>query len=314
MEKISVVIPVYNEEANIHPLIEALFEALDGFDFQIIFVDDGSEDHTVERIKELRKDTITLIEFTKNFGQSLALAAGMKYATGKYIATMDGDLQNDPADIPRMLKILIDGEWDMVTGYRKDRKDPFFARVVPSRIANFFIRIFTGLPFKDYGCTLKVFKAELAKQIELYGELHRYIPVLAALEGARIRQTPVNHLPRRSGTSKYGFSRTFRVISDLLFILFLKKHLLRPMHLFGTTGIITLAAGIIINLYLLGIKVLGHDIWGKPLLFLAILLVIAGIQLITIGIFAEFLMRIYFRTSEKEPYKIKRISTGRQSN
>jgi glycosyltransferase involved in cell wall biosynthesis len=312
MEKISIIIPVYNEEENIVPLTEELHKVLQGYDFEIIFVDDGSVDRTAEKIQSLKKKNITLIEFTKNFGQSLAMAAGIDYAKGEFIVTMDGDLQNDPADIPEMLKKLKEEGWDMVAGYRQKRKDPFFSRILPSQIANFIIRMLTGVHFRDYGCTLKVFRADLAKKIELYGELHRFIPVLAAFEGARITQMPVNHHPRHSGRSKYGIGRTFRVMSDLLLILFLKKYFLRPMHLFGTTGVIVLLAGVLINLYLLGMKILGNDIWGKPLLFLAILLVIGGIQLITIGIFAEFLMRIYFRSSDKLPYRIKKITTGKQ--
>lgn len=312
MEKISIIIPAYNEEENIVPLTEELHKVLQGYDFEIIFVDDGSVDRTAEKIQSLKKKNITLIEFTKNFGQSLAMAAGIDYAKGEFIVTMDGDLQNDPADIPEMLKKLKDEGWDMVAGYRKKRKDPFFSRILPSQIANLIIRMLTGVHFRDYGCTLKVFRADLAKKIELYGELHRFIPVLAAFEGARITQMPVNHHPRHSGRSKYGIGRTFRVMSDLLLILFLKKYFLRPMHLFGTTGVIVLLAGVLINLYLLGMKILGNDIWGKPLLFLAILLVIGGIQLITIGIFAEFLMRIYFRSSDKLPYRIKKITTGKQ--
>ena len=312
MEKISIIIPVYNEEENIVPLTEELHKVLQGYDFEIIFVDDGSVDRTAEKIQSLKKKNITLIEFTKNFGQSLAMAAGIDYAKGEFIVTMDGDLQNDPADIPEMLKKLKEEGWDMVAGYRQKRKDPFFSRILPSRIANFIIRMLTGVHFRDYGCTLKVYRADLAKKIELYGELHRFIPVLAAFEGARITQMPVNHHPRHSGRSKYGIGRTFRVMSDLLLILFLKKYFLRPMHLFGTTGVIVLLAGVLINLYLLGMKILGNDIWGKPLLFLAILLVIGGIQLITIGIFAEFLMRIYFRSSDKLPYRIKKITTGKQ--
>lgn len=312
MDKVSIIIPVYNEEENIFPLTEALNAALQGYDFEIIFIDDGSIDSTAEKIQSLKKKNITLIEFTKNFGQSLAMAAGIDYAKGEYIVTIDGDLQNDPADIPVMLKKLKDEGWDMVAGYRQKRKDPFFSRILPSKLANFVIRILTNLNFKDYGCTLKVFRANLAKQIELYGELHRFIPVLAALEGARITQMPVNHLPRFSGRSKYGIGRTFRVLSDLMLILFLKKYFLRPMHLFGTAGVIVLLAGVLINLYLFGMKIMGYNIWGKPLLFLAILLVIGGIQLITIGIFAEFLMRIYFRSSDKLPYKIKKITKGNQ--
>lgn len=312
MDKVSLIIPVYNEEENIVPLAEELQKVLQSYDLEIIFIDDGSVDRTAEKVQSLKKKNVTLIEFTKNFGQSLAMAAGIAYAKGEFIVTIDGDLQNDPADIPKMLKKLKDEGWDMVAGYRQKRKDPFFSRILPSKIANFIIRMLTGVHFIDYGCTLKVFRADLAKQIELYGELHRFIPVLSAFEGARITQMPVNHHPRHSGRSKYGMGRTFRVVSDMLLILFLKKYFLRPMHFFGTTGVIFFLAGVFINLYLLGLKMLGNDIWGNPLLFLAILLVIGGIQLITIGIFAELLMRIYFRSPDKLPYRIKKITAGNQ--
>jgi len=222
---------------------------------------------------------------------------------------MDGDLQNDPADVPMMLKMMEEEEWDMVAGVRANRKDGMFLRKVPSKIANYMIRKSTGTQMKDLGCTLKIFTSETIKNIHIYGELHRFIPVLITLEGAtRITQVDVNHRPRTFGTSKYNLSRTTRVVSDLILMLFFKKYLQRPMHLFGGIGILTLGLGVLINLYLFVLKILGHDIWGKPLLLLGILLVMGGIQFITIGIIAELQMRTYFESQHKKPYRIKRVS------
>jgi len=310
MKKLSLVVCVYNEEANIKPLVQMMFESLSAVDYEILFVDDGSTDKTVQEILSFNSRKIKLIELKKNYGQSSAISAGIENAEGEYIATLDGDLQNDPADIPLMLAEAERGGWDMVAGIRKNRKDNLFLRKIPSHIANFIIRSSTGVKLKDYGCTLKVFRNDIAKGLGLYGELHRFIPVLASLEGATITQMEVRHHSRRFGKSKYGIGRTFRVLSDLLLVLFLKKYMQKPMHLFGTTGVILFIIGFIINLYLLALKILGHDIWGKPLLFLAILLIIAGIQLINIGIVTELIMRTYYESQEKRPYRIKRIATG----
>jgi glycosyltransferase involved in cell wall biosynthesis len=310
MGKISLVVSVFNEEENILPLVGQIHESLGGHDYEIIFVDDGSTDGTATTIKALKDPRITLIEFRMNYGQSSAIAAGIEEASGDYIVTLDGDLQNDPADIPMMIHIAGEKDWDLVAGIRKTRKDGFFIRVIPSRIANAIIRRTTRVSIKDYGCTLKVFKKDLAKSLGLYGELHRFIAVLASFEGASITQVGVNHRPRQHGRSKYGLGRTFRVISDLMLMLFLKKYLQKPMHLFGTTGLLILSAGVIINIYMLILKFQGRDIWGKPLLLLGILLIIAGIQLITIGIVAELQMRTYFESQHKKPYRIKTITTG----
>ena len=220
---------------------------------------------------------------------------------------MDGDLQNDPNDIPDMIKKIDSEDWDLIAGIRTNRKDGFIFRRFPSILANFLIRTSTGVRFKDYGCTLKAFKSDIAKDLDLYGELHRFIPVLVHLQGARITQMNVNHRARVHGKSKYGISRTLRVMSDLLLMLFFKKYLQKPMHLFGTIGIIIFFIGIIINFYLVFLKILGQDIWGKPLLMLGIMLTLGGVQLITIGILAELLMRTYYESQKKKPYKIKNI-------
>jgi len=309
--KLSVVVCVYNEELNVKPLVQQISDALKGYDYEIVYVDDGSTDDTVKNLKAIPHPTLKVVEFRKNYGQSLALMAGIDYATGDYIITMDGDLQNDPSDIPMMLKTLEEGDWDLVVGLRKNRQDGMVLRKIPSNIANWIIRTSSGVKMKDYGCALKVFRAEIAKDMGLYGELHRFIPVLASLEGARITQVDVKHHARQFGTSKYGLGRTLKVVSDLLLMLFFKKYMQKPMHLFGNWGVLILGIGAIINLYLLFLKIgLGQDIWGKPLLILGLMLVVAGIQLITMGIVIEIQMRTYFESQQKRPYKVRRVTTG----
>lgn len=308
MRKLSLVICVYNEEQNIAPLCKRIIESLEGFDYEAIFVDDGSSDQTIGEIKKIKDSHFVLVELKKNYGQSTALQAGIDYAQGEYIATLDGDLQNDPVDIPMMLDLAEREDWDLVAGIRAHRQDGMFLRKIPSKIANYIIRNTTGVKMKDYGCTLKVFKKETAKSIHIYGELHRFIPILASLEGATITQVDVHHHPRQYGKSKYGIGRTSRVISDLLLMLFFKKYFQRPMHIFGGIGILTFAIGVIINLYMLLLKILGHDIWGKPMLILGIALLFIGVQFITIGLIAEVIMRTYFESQHKTPYRIRRVS------
>ncbi|TAK35548.1 MAG: glycosyltransferase [Saprospiraceae bacterium] len=305
--KISVVIAVYNEEENVRPMVQQVDAALAGYSYEIIYVDDGSTDSTLAALRALKNDHLKIIELRKNYGQSMALMAGIDHAQGEYIATLDGDLQNDPADIPAMLQMAGDGDWDMVAGVRANRKDGFLLRKIPSLIANWIIRSSSGVKMKDYGCALKVLRSEIAKDLGLYGELHRFIPVLAQLEGAKITQVDVRHHARQFGKSKYGLGRTVKVMSDLLLMLFLKRYLSRPMHLFGNLGVVLFAIGAAINLYLGILKLMGHDIWGKPLLLLGILLVIAGIQFITIGIVVEIQMRTYYESQQKRPYKIRKI-------
>ncbi|MBU1717513.1 MAG: glycosyltransferase family 2 protein [Bacteroidetes bacterium] len=250
MKKLSVVVCVYNEEGNIKPLVDAIHKELDGIEYEIVYVDDGSRDNTIREIKELNDPSIILVEFQKNYGQSSALAAGIDIATGEFIATIDGDLQNDPADIPAMIKMAEEGDFDMVAGIRANRQDNII-RKIPSKIANFFIRVTTGVKMKDYGCTLKVFRSKTAKSIGLYGELHRFIPVLVNLEGGSIAQKEVLHHPRIRGHSKYGMGRTLKVVSDLLLMLFFKKYMRKPMHLFGTLGILLFSGGVVIDMYML---------------------------------------------------------------
>lgn len=307
--KLSVVVCVFNEEKNIAPLFFQLQNALGDFAHEIIFVDDGSTDGTVREVNNLLEKNIFLIGLTKNYGQSTALAAGIDFASGDYICTIDGDLQNDPEDIPHLLDILERGDLDVVAGIRSERKDGYILRKLPSRIANFMIRKFTGVVMKDYGCTLKVFRKEIAKNLGLYGELHRFIPVLACMQGARMAQTEVRHHPRVNGKSKYGINRTFKVMADLILMVFFQKFLSRPMHLFGIIGLLIFFAGIILDLYLLIQKLAGISIWGKPLILLAIMLTLGGIQLITTGILAEILMRTYYESQKKKTYLIRSITT-----
>ncbi|WP_128544383.1 glycosyltransferase family 2 protein [Larkinella soli] len=304
---LSIVICVYNEEGNIFPMIEQVDQALTGYDYEIVYVNDGSRDQTLPELKSVQNPRLVVVDLQKNYGQSLALAAGIDVARGKYIITMDGDLQNDPADIPMMVKRAEEGDFDLVAGIRAKRQDGALLRKLPSRIANWIIRQASDVHLKDYGCALKVFRADLAKNLGLYGELHRFIPVLAHLEGARMTQMDVQHHPRRIGQSKYGLGRTLKVVSDLILMLFMKKYLRKPMHLFGNWGLISLGLGLLINFYLLIVKVLGHDIGGRPLLILGVMLVLAGIQLITFGLMTELQMRTYYESQDKKPYKIRRI-------
>jgi glycosyltransferase involved in cell wall biosynthesis len=307
--KLSIIICVYNEEPNIKPLNKWINESINGIEYEIIYVDDGSTDRTRQEIIALNDPRVILVEFRKNYGQSSALYAGIDQARGEYLVTMDGDLQNDPSDIPMMLQLAESEGWDLVAGVRKNRQDGVFFRKIPSKIANSIIRNSTGVHIKDYGCTLKVFKSDLAKNIGLYGELHRFIPVLASLEGATITQVDVKHHAREFGKSKYGINRTFKVVSDLLLMLFFKKYMSKPMHLFGGIGVIFFLIGSVINTYFLVQKIMGHDIWGKPMLLLGILMLIAGIQLITVGIMSEVMMRTYYESQQKRPYQIRKVHT-----
>ena len=312
MKKLSVVVCVYNEELNIKPLVEKITASLDKIEYEIIYVDDGSTDATVKEILKLKHPLLNLVQFKRNYGQSSALAAGIDVAIGEYIVLLDGDLQNDPSDIPSMLEKAEKEDWDIVAGERKNRKDGFFLRKIPSWIANSIIRKTTNVKIRDYGCTLKLFKSDVAKNLGLYGELHRFIPVLASFDGASITQQEVKHHPRKFGKTKYGMGRTFKVVADLLLMLFFKKYFQRPMHLFGSWGIIITLVGIMINIYLLILKMSGQDIWGKPIMLLGILLIMAGFQLITIGIIAELQMRTYFESQNKTPYQIKKITKGEE--
>lgn len=310
---LSVIIPVYNEEDNVALLTERIDNALKGFQYEIIFIDDFSTDNTRVNILKMNLPHVTLIQLRKNYGQSLALSAGIDTAKGDYIITMDGDLQNDPTDIPAMLQKLKTEDWDVVTGIRAKRKDNF-VRTIPSKIANFIIRKATKLDLKDQGCALKIFTKEIAKELNLYGEMHRFINLSAFLNGAKIAQVPVKHHERKFGKSKYGLGRTFKVVNDLLLILFQRKYLQRPMHLFGNMGLIFFGIGSSINIYLLILKVLGQNIWGKPILILGVMMVLIGIQFFTIGIITDLLMKTYFESQKKKPYRIRKISAFESKN
>lgn len=310
LEKLSVVIPLFNEEENVLLLVNRIEAALVGKDFEIILVDDGSTDQTRQEIKKLRNSRIVLIELKKNYGQSLALAAGIDYASGGYIVTMDGDLQNDPDDILRMYEKVKNEDWDLVTGIREDRKDALL-RTLPSRIANWIIRKSTQLNIKDHGCALKVFSSETAKELNLYGEMHRYISLLAHLNGARIAEMKVKHHHRKFGKSKYGLGRTTKVVNDLILLLFQRKYLQKPIHLFGNIGILSFAIGGLIMIYLMIVKFgLGEDIGNRPLLILGIMLLFVGVQFFTTGIIIDLQMRTYFESQRKRPYKIRKITIG----
>jgi glycosyltransferase involved in cell wall biosynthesis len=250
-----------------------------------------------------------LVVLRKNYGQSAAMAAGIAVANGKYIATMDADLQNDPSGIPMMLDKLISEDWELVAGIRKKRQDKLIGRKIPSLLANKLIRNTTGVTLHDYGCTLKVFTGEIAKNLELYGDMHRFIPVLAALQGASMTEMEVKHHPRIYGKSKYGIGRTIKVLSDLLLILFMQKYFQRPMHFFGPVGLLLFLGGIIINVYLAIDKLTGTQIGNRPLLILGVIFLLGGLQLILFGILAEMLMRTYYESQNKKTYRIRSVVT-----
>lgn len=310
---LSIVVPLYNEEDNVVLLTKKINESLAGYAYEIIYIDDFSTDKTRKVVKELADERVHLIELKKNYGQSLALAAGIDHASGEYIITMDGDLQNDPSDIPQMLEHAVSGEYDVVTGIRQKRKDSLIKKI-PSKIANFLVRRVTKLDIKDNGCALKVFTKEIAKDLNLYGEMHRFITLLAYLEGAQIKQVPVKHHARHAGVSKYGLERVFKVVADMMLLLFIRKYFQRPIHLFGILGVLLIIIGIFINIYLLIVKFgFGQDIGTRPLLIFGLMFILAGIQLFTIGIVMELLIRTYYESQQKRPYRIKKITVGGQN-
>jgi glycosyltransferase involved in cell wall biosynthesis len=308
---VSVVAPVYNEVESIPHLLDALaltFASTE-LSYEIILVDDGSTDGSAQFLKEqaaIRNDLRSII-LRRNYGQTAAMAAGFNHARGKKIVTLDADLQNDPADIPMLLAKLDEG-YDMVSGWRQNRQDKALTRLLPSKIANWLIRRVTEVRIHDYGCSLKVYRAELVADMNLYGELHRFLPALAYIEGARITEMPVRHHARRFGNSKYGLSRTFRVMMDLLTIVFMKKFLTRPMHVFGLLGLISIASGGAISIYLTFVKlVFQEDIGNRPLLILAVLLLVTGVQLFSFGLLAELLMRTYHESQGRPIYRVREI-------
>ncbi len=308
---LSVVVPIYNEVESLPKLVLALEKALDpmGWSYEIICVDDGSQDGTTQLLKELTliHSQLKAVILRRNYGQTPAMAAGFKYAQGQLIVTMDGDLQNDPGDISNLIAKLNEG-YDLVSGWRKNRQDNNLSRVLPSKIANLLIGSVTGVKLHDYGCSLKVYRAEIVADMKLYGELHRFLPALAFIEGARIAEIPVQHHARVYGKSKYGLGRTLRVLMDLLTVFFIKKFLTRPMHVFGSMGIISLFLGIVLGLYLTVLKLgFRQSIGDRPLLILAVILILAGVQLFCFGLLAELLMRTYHESQDRPIYRVREV-------
>jgi len=309
--KISLVIPIYNEAENLLSLSTKIKEVLKDENYETIWIDDGSTDDSFTRLGKLAKKDkrIVLIQFRRNFGQTAALSAGFDQAGGEVIVTLDGDLQNDPKDIPKLIKKLDEG-YDLVSGWRKDRQDEL-PRVILSKIANYLINKLTGLNLHDYGCTLKAYRSDLVKELNLYGEMHRFIPAVASQIGAKITEIPVRHHPRKYGKSKYGLDRTFRVILDVVLVKFLLTFQNKPLHLFGSLGLGLSSLGSIIFLWLSYQKfILGFSLSDRPLFIVAIFMILVGVQFVTIGILAEMLMRVYYESQGKKPYYIRHIVTA----
>jgi len=307
---LSIVIPLYNEEENVHILYEKLKASLDllKMEYEILFVDDGSTDRTLSILEEIQaKDkSVVVLSLRRNFGQTAAFAAGFDFARGDVIITMDGDLQNDPADIPKLLDLIKDH--DLVSGWRKKRKDPFFTRRLPSIIANWLISNVTGVKLHDYGCSLKAYRRDVIKNLKLYGEMHRFIPAIASWYGVRIAEVETVHYPRLRGKSKYGISRTIKVVLDLITVKFLQSFSTKPIQFFGPVGMVSGFLGFLISLYLSIDKLFfGRDIGGRPLLLLGALLIIVGIQLIGMGLLGEMLVRVYHESQRKPIYVIKKV-------
>lgn len=309
--EISVVIPVFNEEKNVKPLYDQILSSMDrmGVTFEIIFVDDGSIDDTFKVLQGLHNEDnrLMVIRFRKNFGQTAALSAGFDHSKGNIIITLDGDLQNDPGDIPILVEKLKEG-YDIVSGWRYKRKDPFLSRRLPSMIANRLISFITNVKLHDYGCSLKAFRREIIKNIKLYGEMHRFIPAVASWVGISVAEVKVNHRPREQGSSKYGLSRTIRVLLDLITVKFLLSYSTRPIQIFGLIGIVSSTLGGIILTYLSIIRlILQEPIGGRPLLLLGVLLFFIGVQFISMGLLAEIQVRTYHESQNKPIYVVKEI-------
>lgn len=318
---LSIIIPVLNESENLRPLVEEIDAALveTTLEYEVLVVDDGSEDDSFRIIQELHQEfpQIGVIRFRRNFGQTAAFAAGFDLAQGSAIVTIDADRQNDPADIPLLLKKLDEG-YDVVNGWRQDRQDGFLFRKVPSYIANRLIARLSGVRLHDRGCSLRAFQVEVVRDLRLYGEMHRFIPELAGAAGFTMAEVPVRHRPRVAGTSKYGISRTFRVVLDLITILFLRRYSARPMHLFGGVGIVSVTVGVLFGLYLAFIKIWAGikdgaegfrsvQIGDRPLLTLSVLLIILGVQFIVMGLLAELVVRTYHESQDKPIYYIRDV-------
>jgi glycosyltransferase involved in cell wall biosynthesis len=309
--ELSIVIPVRNESENVHRLYDELTASLERFgrSYELLLIEDGSTDDTFERLAAIqaRDPRLRVVRFRRNFGQTAAFAAGFAMARGRYIITSDGDLQNDPADMPAMVTRLEQG-FDIVCGWRKDRKDPFVSRRVPSILANRLISFATGVALHDYGCSLKVFRAEVVKPLKLYGEMHRFLPAIASEMGVRIDEVVVNHRARVHGLSKYGISRTVRVVLDLLTVKFLLSYSTRPLQIFGLVGLTMGLAGGAVTGWLSIQRLLGYQsIGNRPLLLFGILLIFTGVQLITLGLLAELQARTYHESQNKPTYAVREV-------
>lgn len=308
---LSVVIPIYNEADNVERLYKSLEEVLSKLDksYEVLLIDDGSTDGTADKLISIHKRNpkYKVIQFRRNYGQTAAISAGFDYSAGNVIVTIDADLQNDPKDIPKILEKMEEG-YDVVSGWRKDRKDPFLTRKVPSKIANWLVSILAGIHLHDYGCTLKAYSKDVVKNVQLYGEMHRYIPALASWIGINVTEIPVSHHKRKFGKSKYGLSRTPRVILDLITLKFLLSYSTRPIQIFGSIGIITAFLGFLIALFLSYVKLVQkQSIGDRPLLLLAVLLIFLGFQFISMGLLGELVVRIYHEAQNKPIYFIKKI-------
>jgi glycosyltransferase involved in cell wall biosynthesis len=309
--EISIVVPLYNEAPNLRLLAEGVLEVMRplGRTFELLVIDDGSTDESLETLRAIKAEIpeLRVVVLRRNFGQSPALTAGFDHARGEIIVSMDGDLQNDPQDIPRMIAALEEG-YDLVSGWRRKRQDPFFSKRLPSLIANWLISWATGIKLHDYGCTLKAYRGQIARQLLLYGELHRFIPVFASLYGSRITEKVVTHHPRTRGKSKYGIGRTYRVLLDLLLMVFFQKFATRPLQFFGLNGGLLFVVGFVIELYLTWVKLVGgEDIGGRPLLLLGALLIITGIVLAGLGLLGELVVRTYYEASRKRGYAVREV-------
>lgn len=312
MVDLSVVIPVKNEAAGLEELHREVTATLEpwGRPYEVIVVDDGSTDESFAVLSRIQAadPRWRIIRFRRNFGQTAAFSAGFAHARGRFIATSDGDLQNDPRDLPSMVAQLEAGDLDIVCGWRKNRKDALISRLLPSMVANRLISWATGVRLHDYGCSLKVFRAEVVKPLKLYGEMHRFIPAIASEQGVRIAEVVVNHRARRHGSSKYGISRTIRVVLDLLTVKFLLSYSTRPVQIFGLIGLSMLTPGVAILGYLGFVKLVAHEAIGnRPMLLLGILLVFTGVQLLTLGLLAELQARTYHESQDKPTYAIREV-------
>ncbi|HBH61924.1 MAG TPA: glycosyltransferase [Nitrospiraceae bacterium] len=310
---VSVIVPLHNEEENIEELYTTLKSVMDedGNDYELLFVDDGSTDTTLDILEpiEQKDPKVRLLRFRRNFGKAAAWAAGFDHAKGDIIVTIDGDLQNDPKDIPKLVSLI--GEYDVVNGWRKKRKDPFIIRRFPSIIANWLISWVTGVKLRDYGSGLKAYKAEVVKNINMYGEMHRFIPAVASWYGIKIIEIETIHHPRRRGKSKYGISRTLMVILDLITVKFLQSFSTKPMQAFGPVGLACGITGFAVNFYLMLLWLSGQQIGHRPLLLLGTLLVIIGIQLIGMGLLGEMLVSSYHESQKKPLYVLKTSATNK---